>query len=154
LSEPVDTFSVRRVEPLELHELRRRILRSNDPLKSVADPRDPETTARHFGGFLADRLVVSASFFPSRSPVHPELRAYQLRYMATDFDAQGHGYGALVLEHAEGELRGLGAQQLWANGRDTALGFYLSVGWSTLEGSEHLSDETQLAHTVIFKMLV
>jgi GNAT superfamily N-acetyltransferase len=73
--------------------------------------------------------------------------------MATDFDVQGRGYGALVLEHAERELKYLGAQQLWANGRDSALGFYLRTGWLALEGSEHLSPETQLPHTVIFKLL-
>jgi phosphoribosylformimino-5-aminoimidazole carboxamide ribotide isomerase len=146
-------FIVRRVDSRDLHELRRRVLRSNDPATSVADPRDEEATARHYAGFLGERLVVSASFYPSTPPVNPELVTYQLRYMATDFDVQGRGYGALVLEHAQRELEALGAQQLWANGRDTALGFYRYTGWLTLEGSEHLSPETQLPHTVIFKRL-
>jgi len=141
------------VNPLELHELRRRVLRSNDPATSVADPRDDESTARHYAGFVGGRLVVSASFYPSPSPVNPELVTYQLRYMATDFDVQGRGYGTRVLDFAEIDLQALGAQQLWANGRDTALGFYRRTGWSTLEGSEHLSPETQLPHTVIFKRL-
>ncbi len=85
--------------------------------------------------------------------MNPTLVTYQLRYMATDFDVQGRGYGALVLAVAEDELRTLGAQQIWANGRDTALGFYRAVGWLSVEGSEHLSPETQLPHTVIFKRL-
>ena len=50
-------------------------------------------------------------------------------------------------------LRALGAEQVWANGRDTALGFYLTAGWRTVEGSEHLSPETQLPHTAIYKIL-
>ena len=78
---------------------------------------------------------------------------YQLRYMATDFDAQGRGYGARVLSVAEELLVRRGVQQLWANGRDTALGFYFAVGWSALEGSEHMSPETGLPHTVIVKQL-
>ncbi len=86
--------------------------------------------------------------------MNPTLRTYQLRYMATDFDVQGRGYGAIVLAVAEDELRALGAQQLWANGRDSALGFYERVGWLKVEGSEHLSPETQLPHTVIFKSLL
>jgi len=110
-------------------------------------------TSIHFGGILGDRLVVSASFFPSSPPMNPTLVTYQLRYMATDFDVQGRGYGALVLAGAEDALRTLGAQQIWANGRDTALGFYQKVGWLSVEGSEHLSPETQLPHTVIFKRL-
>ena len=153
MTEFEDEFLVRRVDPLTLHELRRRVLRFGDPTMSVADPRDEEPTSLHFAGFLSDRLVVSASFYPSLSPVNPELRTYQLRYMATDLDVRGRGYGSRVLEQSERELRQLGVEQLWANGRDTALGFYVHTGWSTLKGSEHLSPETQLAHTVIFKGL-
>lgn len=144
---------VERVSPLALHELRRRVLRSNDPNVSVADPRDEESTSLHYAGFLGDRIVVSASFFPSTSPVNTELVTYQLRYMATDFDVQGMGCGAKVLEFAESQMRGLGVQQIWANGRDTALGFYRAIGWKTVDGSEHLSPETRLPHTVILKIL-
>jgi GNAT superfamily N-acetyltransferase len=145
---------VERVDAVVLHELRRRVLRGNDPNKTVVDPRDEEATALHFGGFLDDTLVVSASFFPSTSPTRADLECYQLRYMATEFDQQGHGYGATVLATAEDTLRERGAEQLWANARDTALGFYRATGWSVIDGSEHLSPETQLPHTVIVKALV
>ncbi len=136
-----------------LHELRRRVLRSNNPDISVADERDEEETSLHVAGFLGDRLVVSASFYPSTFSVNPNLVTYQLRYMATDFDVQGMGLGAKVIEFAEFELRARGVQQVWANGRDTALGFYRATGWKIVEGSEHLSPETQLPHTVIYKIL-
>ncbi|MCU1364308.1 MAG: N-acetyltransferase [Acidimicrobiaceae bacterium] len=144
---------VKPVEASVLYELRRRVLRSNDPNQRVDDPRDADDTALHFGGFLSGRLVVSASFYPSEAPMSTELVSYQLRYMATDFDVQGSGYGAQVLAVASAELVARGAQQLWANARDTALGFYLATGWSTVEGSEHLSPYTQLPHTVILKKL-
>ncbi len=85
--------------------------------------------------------------------MNPTLSTYQLRFMATDLDVQGRGYGALVLEFAESELREIGVEQVWANGRDTALGFYRAVGWLSVEGSEHVSPETRLPHTVIFKTL-
>jgi len=108
----------------------------------------------HYGGFLGERVVVSASFFPSAPPMNTSLITYQLRYMATDFDVQGRGYGARVLDVAEDDLRSLGVEQIWANGRDTALAFYEAVGWHRVEGSEHLSPETDLPHTVIFKRLI
>jgi GNAT superfamily N-acetyltransferase len=146
-------FVVTSVEAPALYELRRRVLRGNDPDKSVDDPRDGDPTALHLGGFLNDRLVVSASFYPSDAPIQQDLVSYQLRYMATDFDVQGAGYGARVLAVASQELASRGAQQLWANARDTALGFYLATGWSAVEGSEHLSPYTQLPHTVIVKKL-
>ncbi len=148
-----DDFHVERVSADQLHGLRRRILRNDDPAIYRPDPRDGDETSFHYGGFLGARLVVSASFFPSAPPMNPSLVTFQLRYMATDFDVQGRGYGARVLAFAEEDLRALGAEQLWANGRDTALGFYESVGWLRVEGSEHLSPETMLPHTVIFKRL-
>ncbi|HEY5104974.1 MAG TPA: GNAT family N-acetyltransferase [Acidimicrobiales bacterium] len=146
-------FHVSSVAATSLHEIRRRILRGNDPNKSVIDPRDDEATSLHVAGFLDGRLIVSSSFFPSAPPMNERLVTYQLRYMATDFDAQGKGYGAIVLAAAGEMLRERGVEQLWANARDTALGFYLATGWSAVEGSEHLSPETQLPHTVIYKLL-
>lgn len=144
---------VSRVTADQLHELRQRVLRDDDPAIYHPDPRDDDETSLHYGGVLGSRLVVSASFFPSAPPMNSALVTYQLRYMATDFDVQGRGYGARVLAFAEDDLRSLGVEQLWANGRDTALGFYESVGWLRVEGSEHLSPETMLPHTVIFKSL-
>jgi GNAT superfamily N-acetyltransferase len=149
-----DELRVERVTSSQLHELRRRVLRNDDATLYRPDMRDDETTSIHFGGLLGARVVVSASFFPSSPPMNPTLRTYQLRYMATDFDVQGRGYGAMVLAVAEDELRALDVQQIWANGRDTALGFYEREGWLKVDGSEHLSPETQLPHTVIFKRLI
>ncbi|MEO9180978.1 MAG: GNAT family N-acetyltransferase [Acidimicrobiales bacterium] len=148
-----EELKVERVRARELGPLRQRVLRNDDPLLYHPDVRDDEPSSLHYAGFLGERLVVSASFFPSAPPMNPSLITFQLRYMATDFDVQGRGYGALVLEFAEDELRELGVEQMWANGRDTALGFYRAVGWLSVEGSEHLSPETELPHTVIFKQL-
>ena len=144
---------VLRADPRQLHDLRRRVLRGNDPDVSVSDPRDDEATSLHFAGFADGRLVVSASFFPGVAPVNEHLVSLQLRFMATDLDVQGRGYGATVMYRVEDELRLMGVEQLWANGRDTALGFYQSIGWQIVEGSEHVSAETQLPHTVIYKIL-
>ncbi len=129
------------------------MLRNDDPTLYHPDVRDDEPTSLHYGGFLGERLVVSASFFPSAPPMNPSLATYQLRYMATDLDVQGRGYGALVLQFAENDLRDRGIEQVWANGRDTALGFYQNVGWRCVEASEHVSPETNLPHTVIYKRL-
>lgn len=148
-----DDLRIERVQARQLDALRQRVLRDDDPQLYHPDVRDDEPTSLHYGGFLGDRLVVSASFFPSAPPMNPTLTTYQLRYMATDFDVQGRGYGALVLQFAENDLRAMGVEQVWANGRDTALGFYRNVGWLSVDGSEHLSPETDLPHTVIFKRL-
>ncbi len=130
------------------------MLRGDDPTKSVAEPRDDDTSALHFGGYLGDRLVACASFFSAPSPLGAGSVAYQLRFMATDFDVQGRGYGAELLVLAFAALRDVGADEVWANARDTALGFYLATGWRKVEGSEHLSPETNLPHSVVVTTLV
>jgi len=149
-----DVFRVERVGASALHELRCRVLRNNNPDAYTPDPRDESDTARHFAGRLNDRVVVSASFFPATSPVRPELASTQLRFMATDVEVQGRGYGAQVLQFALDALATEGYEQVWANARDTALGFYLATGWDAIEGSAHLSAETQLPHTQVVKLLV
>lgn len=149
-SETTDDLVVRRVAPAALVALRRRVLRNDDPSSRARDDRDDEASAVHFGGFLGERLVASASWFLATSSIDEGAVAYQLRFMATDADVQGRGYGSVMLEHSRVELRARSAELLWAYARDSALGFYCSTGWSVLEGSEHLSEETQLPHTVIY----
>ena len=152
-SDGAEQFDVRVVGADELVDLRRRVLRGADPRASASDPRDGDVDALHLGGFLAGRLVASASWFPCAGPIDVDGAAYQLRFMATDFDVQGRGYGSVMLERSRAELGSRGAVQIWAKARDSALGFYRATGWTVVEGSEHVSAETGLAHTVIYMML-
>jgi len=147
------TFHVDLVTPEELYDLRRRVLRGNSPTADVGDPNDHHDEALHVAGTLDGRAVCCASVYPSTSPLHPELPTYQLRYVATDFDVQGQGWGAKLMAALEDLVRERGVVELWANGRDTALGFYRRLGWHTIPGSEHLSPYTGLPHTVIWKSL-
>ncbi|HTB09361.1 MAG TPA: GNAT family N-acetyltransferase [Acidimicrobiales bacterium] len=148
-----DEFRIERVEAPRLHDLRRRVLRNNDPRASVDEPRDHDPDSRHYAGLLGERVVASASFYPSPAPVRSELLSYQLRFMAVDADEQGHGYGARLLGAAEDSLRAIGVAQLWANARDTALGFYEATGWTIVPDSAHLSAATNLPHHQITKIL-
>jgi GNAT superfamily N-acetyltransferase len=144
---------VARVEPERLHELRRRVLRNNDPRVSVSDARDGDADAMHLAVLDDDRVVACGSFYPSPTPFPSSGLAYQLRYLATDQPLQGQHLGSMLLAAADDQLQSRGVDVLWANGRDTALGFYDRQGWERLAGSEHLSAETKLPHTVIFKFL-
>ena len=148
-----ERLETKRVSSEELHDLRRRVLRGNDPAAEVGDPRDSESSAEHYAGVLNGQIVVCASVYPSPSPIDPERKSYQLRYMATDFEVQGQGLGAIVLTTVCDSLTLRGVEEIWANGRDTALGFYQRLGWEIIPGSEHMSPYTQLPHTVIFKTL-
>ena len=91
------TFEIRVVAPQEIYELRRRVLRNNDPSVDVTDARDGEAEALHLGVVSDGAIVTCGSVYPSTSPLHPEVSTYQLRYLATDFAYQGRGYGAALL---------------------------------------------------------
>lgn len=142
---------VERVDPRALHDLRRRVLRDDDPLVDVTNPRDDDTSTLHLAGYLLDRPVVGASFFEVSAPFAPGEGVYQLRYMATDFDVQGRGLGSRLLTHAVEVLARRGATLLWANARTSAVGFYTATGWRVLENSLHVSAETGIDHVVIHR---
>jgi GNAT superfamily N-acetyltransferase len=54
---------------------------------------------------------------------------WQLRGMAVEPRHQGTGVGRMLLTDAEAVLREMGAAGLWANARDSAIGFYEREGW-------------------------
>ncbi len=142
-----------RVEAPTLYDLRRRVLRGGDRDANVDEPRDAAATSLHFGGYLDDVVVVSASFYLAASPTNADVVSYQLRFLATEPSVQRRGFAARVMAEARASLLAVGAQELWANARDSALGFYRATGWSVVPGSEHLSPETQLPHTIIVSRL-
>ncbi len=136
-----------------LYDLRRKVLRGGDRDVLVSDPRDNDDSSLHMAGLLEGRVVAAGSFYPSTSPVNPARVTYQLRFLATDPRCQSQGVGSLLMRAAESRLISRGVEQLWANGRDSALGFYERTRWQIVAGSQHLSPETQLPHTIIYKSL-
>jgi GNAT superfamily N-acetyltransferase len=136
-----------------LYDLRRRVLREGHEAVDVRNPGDEVASTLHLGGTLMGRLVVGASFFAVPAPFRPDQDAYQLRYMASDFDVQGHGLGSRLLDHALADLSGRGADLLWANARTSAIGFYTATGWSVRPGSLHVSAETGIDHVIIHRTL-
>jgi GNAT superfamily N-acetyltransferase len=148
-------------EDLEIHEvaasdlrpLRVAVLRGGDPHARAVDDRDDEPGALHLAAVIDGRVVGCGSFYEAPAPTGGDLIAYQLRYMATDPAHQGHGVGTQLLRAAETRLASRGAQVLWANARDSAIGFYVATGWSVVEGSGHISEETDLPHTVVRRRL-
>ena len=72
--------------------------------------------------------MASASFYPSPAPTRPELVSYQLRFMAVDADNKATGMADGYWAPRKTRCAPSGVEQLWANARDTALGFYQSRG--------------------------
>jgi ribosomal protein S18 acetylase RimI-like enzyme len=139
--------------PEELLEVRRRVLRGGDPTAVVDEPRDRTQGALHLAARRDGQVVASASFYPESSPFDLSLVSCQLRFMAVDVTLQGQGIGSRILHGAETRLASRGVEEVFANARDSALGFYRTNGYEVIAGSEHLSPTTQIPHTVVRKVL-
>ena len=91
---------------------------------AVIDSRVPE------GAVDFDLIVGVATLFPSAFEGRED--AWQLRGMAVAPEVQGSGVGGMLLDEGVRIARKAGATLLWANGRDTAVGFYERQGWKVV----------------------
>jgi predicted N-acetyltransferase YhbS len=118
--------AVRPITAADTHPLRRSVLRDNSPTASVVFDGDDEATAFHLGAFDGHALVGIVSFHERPFPEATDQvgRAIQLRGMAVSPTMQSGGLGAALVETALARLRAEGVEVLWADARDSALGFY------------------------------
>lgn len=131
---------VERVPAAAVRALRRAVLREGRSDVVFDEDEEPSTihvAARDEGG----AVVGVATFLPSASVPG----TWQLRAMAVDPTWQGTGVGRMVLEHGVDLVRAAGGRDLWAHGRDSALGFYRQLGWEVV-GDQYTTAATGLPH--------
>ncbi len=121
------------IEAGATHELRRRVLRDGRPDAVVHFAGDLVPGAFHLG-LLDDAgtLVGVVSLSPEPTPHRPGRRALRLRGMAVEPSRQGEGAGSTLLGAAVERASEQGYDVVWANGRDTVLGFYRRHGWQVV----------------------
>ena len=115
--------------PEATHELRRRVLYGHWPGAPLRYPNDESEDTFHLG--VADdggELIAVGTWLPEPAPPSPGRRAYRLRGMAVDERWRGRGVGRRLFDAGVAEARARAAELLWANSRDTALGFYRRMG--------------------------
>jgi GNAT superfamily N-acetyltransferase len=119
------TVAVRRVDASGTYQLRSHVLRDGEPHDGFDIDDLPGTF--HLAALLEadghEVIVGVATFVPG------DRGWWQLRGMAVEPRHQGSGVGRRLLAEAELELRAAGGAGVWANARDTALGFYEREGW-------------------------
>lgn len=143
---------VRRVELAATLDLRSRVLRGHLPGLPAVAASDDDPDTWHLGAFRDGRLVGVMTGFTQAAPGHPAVPAERFRFMAVDPVAQGSGVGRALLDEAVSLARARGARLLWANGRDTALGFYTRLGFEVV--GDGFDDATsQLPHHVVIRAL-
>lgn len=140
------SVEIHRIHAVETYDLRARVLRGGS-LAAAVVPDDDLPGAWHLGAYHSDTLVGVASFYPRPCPCATAVDAVQLRFMAVDPAMQGRGVGRDLLDQAIRGLRQQRVRLLWANGRDTALGFYRRAGFVIVgEGFIH---EPGLPHHLV-----
>ena len=129
--------------------LRARILRHGHPAEVARSKQDDLPGTVHLAASLEDgRVVGVVSLFPDPAPLAPGMRAVRFRGMAVDDSVQGRGIGRALMREVVRRARDSGAQVLWANGRDTALGFYERVGFR-VAGDGFVDSVMHLGHHVV-----
>jgi len=118
----------------DTHDVRRRVLRDHRPDDSVDLPEDHLPGTVHLGvvddSGVGSAVVAVATVFPDATDFRPGASAARLRGMAVDHHLQGQGAGSVLLAAVVEWARRQGHGVLWANGRDSALGFYERHGWA------------------------
>lgn len=128
------------------HGLRRRVLRGNDPAATVVFSGDDDPTTLHLGIEGADgELLAVSTWLVQPGPVDPAPTDRKLRGMAVADGWRGRGIGSILLEAGLRRVFAAGATAVWANARDTALGFYERHGFRVI-GEGFVDDVTGLPH--------
>nr|WP_204331729.1 GNAT family N-acetyltransferase [Geodermatophilus sabuli] len=113
--------------------LRSAVLRNGGPAGTPGDD-DPATlhlAARRHDGAVVGVVRLAAAPCPWR----PDARApWQLRGMATDPAVRGTGAGRALVEAGLALVADRGADLVWCNARETAVGFYERMGFTVLTG--------------------
>ena len=132
----------------EIVELRRRVLRAGTPSAEPRLPEDDTPGAFHLAGRRDGDVVACVTFMPQVTALRPGEPAWRFRAMAVDPTLQGSGFGRVILADGIDRMRALGVRVLWASARDSAIGFYESMGMR-VEGDGYTDATTALPHHAV-----
>ena len=137
----------------QIVDLRRRVLRADDETAEVIVAGDHVEGCFHLGVVDAEEVIACVSAFVEKCPDVESANAWQFRFLAVTEQRQGEGLGRMLMAELLVQLRARGVDVVWANGRDTAQGFYEAMRFTIVHGSAHRSPSTDLPHHRIFVLL-
>jgi GNAT superfamily N-acetyltransferase len=130
--------------------LRRRVLRSDRVDLDLRMPEDTVDGAFHVAVLGADGKAVGvATGTPTEPPFDAEPPAWRIRQMAVDPAVQGTGIGAALFDAVVQRIRERRGATVWAESRDTSLGFYLAQGMSVVAGRAHRAGSVDYTDVVM-----
>lgn len=128
-------------------EVRQLVLRRGIP-DHVRWGEDDDPRTWHLGALDSDLVVGVVSLRPEPTPQRPGTTAIRFYAMAVRDAWQRRGVGSVLLRAALARCRQDGARVVWANARDSALGFYQRLGL-TVVGDGFTHPEIGIPHHVV-----
>lgn len=104
--------------------IRHQVMYPNLPFDAIKLENDKDGV--HFGLYAQDQLTAVVSLFNVGN-------VYQFRKFATVVNAQGKGYGSMLLSYIIDYVKRTGSEKLWCNARVSAAGFYGKFGFTQTE---------------------
>ncbi|MBV8444901.1 MAG: GNAT family N-acetyltransferase [Candidatus Dormibacteraeota bacterium] len=145
-------LEIRAVTAEAVRPLRHRVLRADMALESERTESDDRPATVHLAAFDGDEIVGVMTVFADPSPLG-DSTAQRIRWMAVDPARQRGAIGTALLEAGLAIARKRRAVSVWADARDTALGFYERHGFRP-SGPSFIDPETGLAHTPVVLDLI
>ena len=134
----------------QIMDLRVRVLRKGTPTTHCNYPEDLYPDVVHFGILGDAGAIATSTWFMKECPESPGRDAIQLKGMAVDDNLQGTGLGAALVAAGMDHARTSGAEIVWARARDSALGFYLALGFDAV-GDGFIDEPTGMPHHIVVR---
>ena len=133
-------------------QLRVAVLRKGTPATDCNYPEDTYPDVVHFGIIHEGTAIATSSWFMKECPEKPGVTAMQLKGMAVAENLQGAGIGALLIDAGVALAKERGAAIVWARARDSAMGFYERLGF-TSTGEGFIDGPTAMPHHIVVRSL-
>jgi len=118
-------ISIEQITPELTWHLRRDVLYPS--MKLFEMEMEQDTYGMHFGAFNDIKLAAVVSLFQNGTD-------FQFRKLAVDPEYQHKGIGSSLLAYITDHAVKNGGTRIWCNARDTAIGFYLKLGYRSTGG--------------------
>lgn len=142
-------YDIGRATTAEVLPLRMSVLRRGTPSRDPRYAEDDDDRTIHLVARRADGVIVAtSSWLPRPFPPEPDSAGVQLRGMAVEESLRSRGVGASLLAAGIEWARDVGATNVWARARDTALSFYERNGMTTV-GEAFTDDATGMSHHLV-----
>jgi len=146
------TYVVSQVALADIMQLRVAVLRKGTPATDCNYPEDSFPDVVHLAIIHEGTAVATSTWFMKECPEKPGITAMQLKGMAVADHLQGEGLGALLIDAGIELAMKRGATITWARARDSAMGFYVRLGFVST-GDGFIDGPTAMPHHFVVRAL-